>query len=82
MNKDIICPNCKNKMFFCYDEWGYTPAHLHCDNCHINIGATSFQKCIDLLQEYHQPQTYMEYYKNNIQWLMINGKEIINNEMK
>lgn len=42
MNKDILCPNCNNKIFFYYDEWGYTPAHLHCNNCYINIGATNF----------------------------------------
>lgn len=82
MNKDILCPNCNNKIFFYYDEWGYTPAHLHCNNCYINIGATNFQKCIELLQIYHQPNTHLEYYKDKIQLLIINGKKIINNEMK
>ena len=82
MNKDILCPNCKNKMLFYYDEWGYTPVHIHCNNCCINIGATSFQKCIDLLKEHHQPNTHLEYYGNEIQLLIINKEKIINNEMK
>ena len=44
MDKDISCPNCKNKMYFCLDEWGYTPWHLRCNFCKINIGANSQKK--------------------------------------
>lgn len=44
MDKDILCPNCKNKMYFCLDEWGYTPWHLHCNFCKINIGTNSQKK--------------------------------------
>lgn len=80
--KAIICPVCRTEMFWCYDEWGRTPIHLHCNICSINIGAERFQECIDLLKEYHQPHTWIEYYKNNIQMMYINGKEIINKEMK
>ena len=76
-NKIITCPNCNNECFYCLDEWGYTPIHLHCNNCHIDIGATGFEKCKDLLKEYHKPYTYLEYYGNEIQLLIINGKKII-----
>lgn len=41
MNKFIICPNCQNKMKFYLDEWGYTPWHLHCEVCNINIGTSN-----------------------------------------
>ena len=34
----LICPTCHNEMYIALDEWGSTPWHLHCDNCHINIG--------------------------------------------
>lgn len=78
MNKDILCPNCKNKMYFCLDEWGYTPWHLHCDNCNINIGATNMNKAAELIQIYHQPNTWIEYYGGDIQILCIKGKYIIN----
>ena len=61
------CPNCNNKLTFGLDEWGHTPFHLHCDNCDINIGATSFNKCIELLKDYHKPKTYIEFYYGKIQ---------------
>lgn len=76
------CPNCNTNIFFCLDEWGHTPWHLHCEKCHINIGSQSFQTCEELLQKYHQPNTYIEYYRNGIQWMYVNGEEIINNEKK
>ena len=76
----MICPNCNFEIFFCLDEWGYTPFHLHCKNCNINIGSKSRQHCIELFKEYHQPNTYLEYYKNNIQLLIINGKFLIDQE--
>jgi len=79
MNKDIFCPNCNNKCLFFLDEWGYTPIHLHCDNCHIDIGANGVEKCKDLLKEHHWPNTYLEYYGNEIQLLIINDKKIIDN---
>ena len=78
MNKFIICPNCQNKMKFYLDEWGYTPWHLHCEVCNINIGKKKKKKAVDLIQEYHSPETWIEYYTNEIQILCINGKYIIN----
>ena len=68
MQNDVPkCPNCGNDIYFCLDEWGHTPFHLHCDNCDINIGATSFNKCIELLKDYHKPKTYAEFYCGKIQ---------------
>lgn len=78
--KEIYCPSCGEKIFFCLDEWGYTPIHLHCKKDNINIGATSFEKCIQLLIKYHTPKTYIEFYNNEIKFLHINGEVIINNE--
>lgn len=78
MNKSIICPNCQNKMKFYLDEWGYTPWHFHCEICNINIGTSNQKKAVDLIQEYHSPETWIEYYTNEIQILCINGKYIIN----
>lgn len=78
----MICPNCNKEVIFYFDEWGHTPYHLHCNNCGINIGSQSIKKCEELLQKYHKSYTYIEYYMNNIQFLYINGEEIINNEMK
>ncbi len=78
MNKFIICPNCQNEMKFYLDEWGYTPWHLHCEVCNINIGTSNQKKAIDLIQKYHFPETWIEYYANEIQILCINGKYIIN----
>ena len=76
-NKIIICPNCGNECFYCLDEWGRTPWHLHCSTCKINIGSDGFYLCEDLLKEYHEPNTYLEYYSKKIHYLHINGKEII-----
>lgn len=77
-----ICPNCKNVTFGALDEWGYTPIHLHCNNCGINIGATSLKKCFELFQLYNKPHTFLEYYHNDIQLLFENNKKIINKEKK
>ena len=35
--KEIYCPRCGEKVFFCIDEWGHTPIHLHCKKDNINI---------------------------------------------
>ena len=79
-NKEkIICPNCGEPCYFNIDEWGYTPIHLHCKRDKINIGATSFKKCIELLSSYHEPETYLEFFNNEIQWMYIGKKEVINN---
>lgn len=74
MINKLLCPNCNNKLYFNMDSWGRTPWHLHCDNCHINIGCTSQPKAVELIQIYHQPHTYIEYYNNEIQFIMI-GEE-------
>ena len=76
MQNDIICPSCGDKCYFCLDEWGHTPIHLHCDKCNINIGSTSFKKCIDLLQKYNKQKTYLEFYYNEIKLLFEEGKKI------
>lgn len=72
--KEIKCPNCNSLMYFNLDEWGRTPWHLHCDNCHINIGTTNMDKAIELVKTYHEPHTYIEYYGNEIQLLFENGQ--------
>ena len=72
----IICPTCKNECYMCLDEWGHTPFHLHCNKCSINIGATSPDKCIELLMEYHKPYTWLEYYQGDIQILYEKRKRI------
>lgn len=61
MNKKIKCPNCNKEMYWNLDGFGYTPFHLHCDNCHINIGVNKPFKAIEILEKYHQPYTYIEY---------------------
>ena len=81
MQNDIPkCPNCGNDIYFCLDEWGHTPFHLHCDNCDINIGATSFNECTELLKDYHKSKTYIEYYHKSIQLMFENNKCVINKE--
>ena len=59
---DIQCPNCGELVYFCFDEWGHTPFHLHCNKCDINIGASSFEQTIELLKKYHKPHTLIEFY--------------------
>lgn len=78
MNEKIICPNCQNELHFCLDEWGYTPWHLHCDCCNINIGATSCVQALNLIQKYHSLNTWIEYYAREIQILCIDGEYVIN----
>ena len=77
---NIICPNCNNKCFICLDEWGPTPFHIHCNVCKINIGTTDIKKGIELLKKYHKPNTYLEYYNQNIQFLLEEEKIIIDYE--
>ena len=69
MESIISCPNCGEEMYFGLDEWGCTPFHLHCNKCEINIGATSTNKCIELLADHHKPHTWLEYYQGDIQML-------------
>ena len=82
MQNDLICPKCKNPLYFNLDEWGRTPWHLHCDSCHINIGVTNKQKAIELIKQYNKKYTYIEYYNNNIQLLFEEGKRQIFIEIK
>jgi hypothetical protein len=65
----LLCPNCKKELYFNIDSYGRTPWHLHCENCDINIGSTSQSKAIDLIQTYHKPHTYIEYYNDKIQYI-------------
>lgn len=78
MSKMLYCPTCQEKVHFHLDEWGRTPWHLHCENCNINIGMNYLKKAEELLQKYHSPNTWIEYYENAIQILNINGEYIIN----
>jgi hypothetical protein len=78
MSKMLYCPTCQEKVHFHLDEWGRTPWHLHCENCNINIGMNYLKKAEELLQKYHSPNTWIEYYENVIQILNINGEYIIN----
>lgn len=79
-NDIIICPTCSSECYIGLDEYGRTPFHLHCEKCNINIGATSIKKCIELLQKYHKPKTWIEFYCNEIKVLNENGKFIIMRE--
>lgn len=78
MSKMLYCPTCQEKVHFHLDGWGRTPWHLHCENCNINIGINYLKKAEELLQKYHSPNTWIEYYENAIQILNINGEYIIN----
>lgn len=69
MTKKLLCPNCNTELYFNLDDYGRTPWHLHCKNCDINIGSTSQSKAVDLIQTYHKPHTYIEYYDNKIQYI-------------
>lgn len=80
LNNIILCPNCNNEIYYRLDDFGRAPVHLHCDNCKINIGATSFKKCKELLEQYHNKNTYIEYYSNKIQFLSKEGRIVINEE--
>ena len=82
MQNDLICPRCKNPLYFTLDEWGFTPWHLHCDNCNINIGTNKPQKAIELIQKYNKNNTYIEYYNNDIQVLWEEKKLKINKEVE
>lgn len=73
----LLCPNCNSVLYWGLDEWGRTPWHLHCHKCAINIGVQNPKKAIELIQKYHQPKTYIEYYSNDIQVLFENNKQII-----
>jgi DNA-directed RNA polymerase subunit M/transcription elongation factor TFIIS len=80
MQNDLICPKCKNHLYFNLDEWGRTPWHLHCSKCHINIGVDKLKKAIELIQKYNKKDTYLEYYDNDIQ-ILWEGKNLkINKE--
>ena len=75
-----ICPSCNNPIYINIDSFGHTPFHLHCDNCDINIGSTSINKCIELLSNYCKPKTYLEFYNNKLMLLFEEGKMVICNE--
>ena len=80
-NKNIVvCPNCNGECYINLDEFGYTPWHIHCNNCNINIGATKIDECIKLLNKYHNKNTYLEYYKDKIKLLIIEKEVVINAE--
>ena len=82
MINELLCPRCKkNILYFGLDEWWRIPWHLHCDNCHINIGVTKPKKAIELIQKYNKKNTYLEYYDNDIQILFEEGKEKIFKEV-
>lgn len=80
-NKILLCPSCNSKLYFTLDEWGFTPWHLHCGNCHINIGVNKQKKAIELIQKYNKKDTYLEYYDNDIQVLFEKGKAKIIKEV-
>lgn len=73
----IKCPNCNNEIYWCFDEWGRTPFHLHCNECSINIGATSMKKCLELFNEHHNQNSYIEFYSNKIQLWYEEGRTIL-----
>lgn len=79
-NKIIFCPNCNEKIYFNFDEWGKTSIHLHCNKCNINIGVDSFKKCEELLEKYHKKNTTLEYYFKKLQYLSEEGKIVMNEE--
>ena len=76
LNK-IICPSCGGECYYNLDMYGRTVWHLHCDNCHITINVNDRKKGVELLQTYHQPHTYLDYYSNKVQLLIVDNKIII-----
>ena len=74
------CPLCRQKMFICYDEWGYTPWHIHCKKCNINIGFAYDKDIPYLLTQCKKPNTYIEYYRKQIQFMIEDGDVVIDNE--
>lgn len=80
-NENLICPNCGCPITINLDSYGRTPFHLHCLDCEINIGATSIKKCIELFKKYHQTDTYIEYYNEDIQLMFEKSKCIIQQEV-
>lgn len=72
-----LCPNCNSALYWALDGFGRTPWHLHCDNCNINIGVNKPNKAIKLIQKYHKPNTYIEYYNHDIQILFEENKQVI-----
>ena len=78
--KHIYCPNCGGEMFICIDSWGYTPYHLHCKPCNINIGTTNIPDAEKLVQKYHEKGTGIEYYGKKIHFLCVDGKGILIDE--
>ena len=79
--KKIICPICHNDMKIYSDEYGYTPWHLRCNNCHINIGITHINKIFDFLNLIQYPNTYIEYDNNAIQLWIAHGFVKINKQI-
>ena len=77
MQDKIICPSCGGECYYNLDMYGRTVWHLHCDNCHITINVNNRKKGVELLQTYHQPHTYLDYYNNRIEFLVINHETII-----
>ena len=82
MQNKIICPSCGGECYYNLDMYGRTVWHLHCDNCRITINVNNREKGIELLQAYHQPHTYLDYYENMIQCLIIDNKIIIDKELR
>ena len=77
----IECFNCEKQIYFCYDEFGCTPYHLHCAQCDINIGAPSPQKAVELFLLHHKPHTLIEFYSNKIILQIEEGRKIIDLEV-
>ena len=46
----------------------------HCDECKITIGIDKMSQLENVLQQYHKPHTYLEYYSGKPQLLIEGGK--------
>lgn len=42
-----LCPICGEQTYGCYDEWGKTMLHIHCDKCRINVGGPLSDKTVE-----------------------------------
>lgn len=77
----MICPNCKKDvMYTSLDCCGYTPWHIHCNSCHIDIGSNSLIKCLELVEAHSKPNTTIRFYNNNLKFMIEDGVLVVDKE--
>lgn len=73
----LECPVCGKQLTYTFDEWGFTPFHIHCEDHGINIGAQNYTDALRLLAENHRENTWIEYWSNKIQEHCVNNEVIL-----